>query len=516
MPRTTHHRWLALAVLCVTLLLVTLDNTILNVALPTLVRDLGASSSQLQWVVDAYAMVFAGLLLVGGSLGDRFGRKRTFLTGLMAFAVASAWSAFSGDIDMLIAARSSMGIGAALIMPATLSIITNVFTDPVERQRAIGVWAAMSGLGIAIGPIAGGFLLAHFWWGSIFLINVPLAAVGLACAIPLVPDSKDPSARRPDPVGGLLSIAGLGLVLWAIIEAPTKGWDSGRVLGAGLGGVAVLAVFAAWEWWVTDPMLNLDFYRSRRFSAASASMGLVMFGLFGAMFVLTQFLQFSLGYSAIAAGLRVLPVAAVLAVAAPLSALAVRRVGTKLVVVAGLLSVATGLYLLTRTTTASGYADTLGGMILLGLGAGLVMPAAADSVMGSLPAGRTGVGSATNGVSIQVCGALGVAVVGSLLFTRYQDRVGPAISGYPMPPAAREKVLGSIGGALEVAGRAGGTAGVALGRVARSAFISGMDLGLLAACGVAGGAAVMALLALPSRPQPSPSTDEPARAAARR
>ncbi|MGB0096429.1 MAG: MFS transporter, partial [Solirubrobacteraceae bacterium] len=258
-------RWLALAVLCVSLLMVTLDGTVLNVALPTLVRDLHASSRDLQWIVDAYVLVFACLMLVAGSLADRIGRKRTFLAGLVAFAACSTWAAFSGSVEMLIAARASMGIGAALIMPSTLAIITNTFTDRHERQRAIGFWAATSGAGIALGPIVGGLLLADFAWGSVFLINVPIAAAGFAFALAFVSDSKNPAPERPDVVGSLLSIAGLGLVLWAIIEAPLHGWTSALVLMTGVGGLAALAGFVVWERLSAHPMLNLQFFAKRDF-----------------------------------------------------------------------------------------------------------------------------------------------------------------------------------------------------------------------------------------------------------
>jgi EmrB/QacA subfamily drug resistance transporter len=394
-------RWLALAVLCVSLLIVTLDNTVLNVALPTLVRDLHATTTELQWIVDAYVMVFAGLLLVAGSLADRVGRKRVFLAGLAAFAAGSTWAAFSGSVGVLIAARASMGIGGAMMMPSTLSIITDMFRGPAERQRAIGVWAATTGLGIALGPIVGGLLLARFWWGSVFLVNVPIAALGVACALPLIPDSKNPAALPPDVVGAVLSIAGLGLVLWSLIEAPVRGWSSPLVIGAGSGGLAVLAAFAAWERASSHPMLNIRFFRRRRFSAAVSSVGLVMFGLFGALFVLTQYLQFSLGYSALQAGIRVLPAAGAIAIIAPFSTVLVRTVGTKLTVAAGLLVIAGGLWQVSAASAATTYAGILPGMILLGVGAGLTIPSATESVMGSLPGGHTGVGSATNGAFLQ-------------------------------------------------------------------------------------------------------------------
>jgi EmrB/QacA subfamily drug resistance transporter len=496
-------RWLALAVLCVSLLIVTLDNTVLNVALPTLVRDLHATTTELQWIVDAYVMVFAGLLLVAGSLSDRIGRKRVFLAGLMAFAAGSTWAAFSGSVSMLIAARASMGIGGAMMMPATLAIITNMFRDPAERQRAIGVWAATTGLGIALGPIVGGLLLARFWWGSVFLINVPIAALGIACALPLIPDSKNPAALPPDVAGALMSIAGLGLVLWSLIEAPVRGWSSPVVIGAGLGGLAVLVAFTAWERVSSHPMLNLGFFRRRRFSAAVSSVGLCMFGLFGALFVLTQYLQFSLGYSALQAGVRVLPAAGAIAVIAPFSTLLVRVIGTKLTVAAGLLVIAGGLWQVSTASVATTYAGILPGMILLGVGAGLTIPSATESVMGSLPGGHTGVGSATNGAFLQVGGALGVAVIGSLLNTRYQDRMTSALAPYHVPHAVMQTILGSLGGALAVADRLGGALGTELAHLARAAFVSGMDLGVAAA------GCLIALLALPSRTHEETDESEP-------
>jgi EmrB/QacA subfamily drug resistance transporter len=500
-------RWLALAVLCVSLLIVTLDNTVLNTALPTLVRDLHATTTELQWIVDAYVMVFAGLLLVAGSLADRVGRKRVFLIGLLAFAAGSTWAAFSGSVGVLIAARASMGIGGAMMMPATLSIITDMFREPDERQRAIGIWAGTTGLGIALGPIVGGALLTSFWWGSVFLINVPIALLGAACALPLVPESKNPAALPPDLTGALMSIAGLGLVLWSLIEAPTRGWSSALVIGAGAGGLAVLAAFVAWERASSHPMLNVTLFRRRRLSAAVSSVGLVMFGLFGALFVLTQYLQFSLGYSALQAGVRVLPAAGAIAVIAPLSTILVRAIGTKLTVAAGLLVIAAGLWQVSLASAATTYTGILAGMILLGVGAGLTIPSATESVMGSLPGGHTGVGSATNGAFLQVGGALGVAVIGSLLNTRYQGRITSALAPYHVPHAVMQTVLGSLGGALGVAVRVGGLLGAELGQLARSAFVSGMDLGLVTGACVALAGCLIALIALPSR-APGDEQDE--------
>ena len=498
-PGNSSRRWLALAVLCVSLLIVTLDATVLNVALPTLVRDLHASSSELQWIVDAYVLVFACLLLVAGSLGDRIGRKRTFLAGLVAFAAGSTWAAVSGSVGMLIAARASMGIGAALIMPSTLAIITNTFADVHDRQRAIGFWAATSGAGIALGPIVGGLLLDHFAWGSVFLINVPIAAIGFGLALTLVPDSKNPVAEPPDLVGSLLSITGLGLVLWAIIEAPMHGWSSALVLATGIAGIVVLGAFVVWERRSAHPMLKLRFFAERGFSGATVSVALTMFGLMGTMFLLTQFLQFVLGYTPLEAGVRMLPAAGAIALVAPLSSHLVRGLGVKLTIAAGLLLAAAGLWQISGASTATTYSDIVAGIALLGLGAGLVIPAATGSVMGSVPGEHTGVAAGTNGTFLQTGGALGVAVIGSLLSSTYQDHLTSALASHPVAPAIKHTALDSVGGALGVAGHVGGVSGAHLADAAREAFIAGMNLGLRTGAIVALAGAAFALLVLPGR-----------------
>ncbi len=494
-------RWAVLGVLCVTILIINLDNTILNVALPTLVQALRAKSSELQLIVDSYAVVFAGLLLVGGSLADRFGRKPLLLAGLLTFGGGSVGSAFSGSVWPLVSWRAVMGAGAAMTVPATLSVINAVFPDPAERARAIGAWAGTSGLGIAIGPIAGGVLLAHFWWGSVFFVNVPIVVIGIAAAYALVPNSRNPDALAPDPIGGLLSIVGLGATLWAIIEAPSRGWGSTAVLASGGGGIALLAVFVVWEQITAHPMLNLDFFRNRRFSAAAGPLALGVFGLFGALFVQTQFLQFDLGYTPVQAGIRILPLAAILAVTAPLSPKAVALFGSKLTATTGMLAIAGGLFQIsTQAHPGAGYVDFLPGMLLLGAGAGLLMPTATDSVLGSLPSGDAGVGSATNGVCIQVGGAVGVGVIGSVLATRYQNHLGAVIAPAHVPPDARHAILGSLGGALEVASRVPGATGQALATAARAAFLSGVEVAFTAAACVAAIGALVILVALPARP----------------
>src|SRR6476661_2701954 len=300
-------RWLTLLVLCISLIVITLDNTILNVALPSLSRPtidggLGATASQLQWTVDAYVLVFAGLLLTAGSLGDRYGRYRFLAFGLALFGIGSALSAFATSATMLIGTRALMGVGGAFIMPATLSIITNVFTEPVERGKAIGVWAGVSALGIGLGPITGGILLEHFWWGSVFIVNVPIVIAGLVLGYFLVPESRDPEHAALDPLGAVLSIAALGTLLWSIIEAPGKGWGSTPIVAGFLIGALLLVGFFAWELHTTHPMLDMRFFENPRFSAASGAITLVFLALFGTLFLMTQFLQSVLGYSTVKAG----------------------------------------------------------------------------------------------------------------------------------------------------------------------------------------------------------------------
>jgi EmrB/QacA subfamily drug resistance transporter len=491
-----------LLVLCVSLLVVSLDTTVLNVALPTLVRDLHATDTQLQWIVDAYAIAFGGLLLALGSLGDRFGRKWLLLLGLTVFVVGSAGSAFSGSAGVLISTRVVMGIGAAAIMPGTLSILTNTFTDSEERARAIGIWSGTTGLGIAIGPIVGGWLLAHFWWGSVFLINVPIGILGAIAVSQVVPNSSDPVAKKADPLGTVGSVVGFGLLLWGIIEAPQRSWTSPVVVGAMATGLVVLAGFVAWEYRCDHPMLDLSIFRARRFSAAMGSMSMIIFVLMGSLFLLTQYLQFSLGYSAFRTGLLIGPVALVLFVMSPLSTLLVRLLGTKVVVAAGMTCIATGMVLLSRTTLAGSYENALPAFLLLGGGTGLAFAPITDSVMGSLRVGQAGLGAATNGTAIQLGGALGVAVLGSLLNTRYQDRVAQPLQHHRIPSNVLHEITGSLGGALTVAAHLGRPLSSQLSELARSAFVSGLDLSSLVGAVVVGLGVLLVVLALPSRPRP--------------
>src|SRR5215208_2226970 len=482
-------RWWALGVLGLSLFLISLDNTILNVALPTLQEDLSPSASGLQWIVDSYLLVFAGLLLVAGSLGDRFGRRRMLFAGLGIFGFGSVLAAMSGSAELLIASRALMGVGAAAIMPSTLSILTNTFPDR-ERAKAIAIWSGVAGLGVAFGPVVGGYLLKHFSWGSVFLVNVPLVVIAIAAALWLVPESRDRRGSRLDPVGAVLSVAGLTSLVWAIIEAPSHGWTSALVLAAFATSAAVLAAFVAWELRVESPMLPLRFFRDRRFSAASISIALVFFSLFGVIFFLTVYLQSVLGYTALEAGVRTIPVSAALIVGSGL--------GTKFAVALGLVVVAAALGILGTIDAASGYSVIALSLVVLGLGMGLAMAPATESIMGSLPRDQASIGSAVNDTVRQVGGALGVAILGSVLSSRYSSDMDDAVRELPAPAA--HAASDGLAGAVQVAAQTGNDGLVAS---ANHAFVAGMSTAAWVAAGVALAGAVIALIALPSRARDS-------------
>jgi EmrB/QacA subfamily drug resistance transporter len=484
-PYLNPRRWWTLVVLCVSLLVISLDNTILNVALPTLERDLHATSSHLQWIVDAYMLVFAGLLLTAGALGDRFGRRRALTFGLAVFGLGSALSALAGSAGMLIASRALMGVGGAFIMPSTLSILTATFPAH-ERAKAIGAWAAVSGLGIAIGPVAGGWIVEHADWSWIFLVNLPFVAAALLAQRPLVPESRDPAAPRLDLPGFALSTAGLVALVWAIIEAPAWGWTDGRILAGCAAAVLLIGAFVAWERRTPHPMLDVRLFRNPRFSAASGAISLSFFALFGSIFFLTQYLQLVLGYGAFEAGLGVLPVAAAMVVASPLSARLGARLGAKVVVAGGLALIAAGLYVITGFAVDSSYGIVAVSYATLGLGMGLAMTPATDSIMGSLPLAKASVGSAVNDATRTTGGALGVAVLGSILSSGYRGDMDGA------PAAAHD----SLAGALAVAARVGDDHLVA---TAQNAFVGGMHAAALVAAGIALAGALVALAFLPSR-----------------
>ena len=488
-------RWWTLVVLCLSLVMVIVGNTVLNVALPTLTRQLGATSTELQWMVDSYALVFAGLLLTGGALGDRFGRKGALVIGLVVFGAASGASALATSASQLVATRAVMGLAAALVMPATLSILTYVF-PPEERARAIAIWAGLAGAGAAIGPVAGGWLLRHFWWGSVLLVNVPIVIIALGAGYRLVPTSRDPQSPPLDPVGAGLSIAGLGALLYAIIEAPVHGWADPLTIVTAAVAVAVLVAFGAWELRTDHPMLDLRYFRNPRFSAAGAAITLVFFAMFGMFFLFTQYLQLVLDYDALEAGLRTLPIPLTIMVTSPASARLVERLGAKVVVAAGLVLVSTGLVLLSTVGVDSGYGVLAVSMVVLATGMGLTMAPSTASIMASLPLGKAGVGSAVNDTTRELGGALGVAVLGSLLASHYSSGLGRAAAG--LPEWAAGAARRSLGGALQVAERLGGPAGAELADSARQAFVDAFASSLVVAAAVTLTAAALVARFLPA------------------
>jgi EmrB/QacA subfamily drug resistance transporter len=496
-------RWVILGVLVVGLLAIVIDNTVLNVALKTIADPaggLGASQSQLEWAINSYTLVFAGLLFTFGVLGDRIGRKRTLMIGLVVFGLGSLFSAYSHSPDQLIAARALMGLGGAAVMPQTLSIISNVF-EPAQRARAIGIWASAVGIGIAIGPVLGGVLLAHFWWGSVFLINVPVTVLGAVAAFILVPESRNPQPGKIDYIGVLASIVGLVLLVYGIVQGGDSGsWIRGDVLGPIAGGLIVLALFAWYETRIAHPSLDVRLFRDRRLSASAGAIALLFFNMGGVYFFTSFYLQNVRGYSPLDAGLLAIPFALGQLVMAPRSAALVSRFGVRTVAGGGILLNALAI---------AGYAS-LGGSspiwvfvvlyAIQGAGTGLAMPTATATVMDVLPRERAGAGSALTNTARQVAVALGVAVLGSILAESYRSTLSPTLAA--LPAAARSTASQSISATQAVAQHLG-PAGRFLIQPANSAYVDAMHVTTLVAAvlALAGGLAIMRWL--PGRTRPN-------------
>jgi EmrB/QacA subfamily drug resistance transporter len=494
-PGKVHRRrWATLGVMCLSLTLIGLDTSVLNVAMPTLVNDLDASSSQLQWIVDSYTLIFAGLLLTAGTLGDRFGRRRALFVGMSVFGAASLWAAWASSADVLIVARGLMGVGGAFIMPATLSILINVFTDPAERAKAIGIWAAVAGLGIIGGPTLGGWLLLHFWWGSVFLINVPVAAATVLLGPVLIPDSRDPNAPRADLIGMLTSVVGLAALVWGFIEAPARGWGDPTILTALGAGALVLAAFVRWERHTASPMLDMRFFRDVRFTVCSLVISIASFALVGGLFFISQYLQFVLGFSALRTGAGLLPFTT-MAVGAPLGIVLTQHYGPKFSIAAGLALTSMGLSVMATTSIADGYARLGGALGLIGFGMGMAMAPATDAVMASLPPEKSGIGSAVNDTTRQLGGALGVAVLGSLLVSDYRGLMPHQVGATVVPEEARR----GIGQALGLGDAIGGVDGQQLIYSATAAFEHAMGVTVLVGGMITLVGAIIAAVWLPMR-----------------
>ncbi len=508
-PDIHRRRWATLAVLCLSLFVVVMDGTIVNVALPSLITELGATTRELQWIVDAYLLVFTGLLLAAGSFGDRYGRRRALTVGLIAFL---ATSVLAGSVDTpatLIASRALMGIGAALIFPATLAVLTNVFGDAKERAAAIGIWSAMSGMAVAGGPIVGGWLLEHFWWGAVFFVNVPLIGLALVGVATLVPESKDRTTPPLDLVGLGLSIAAITAVVFTIIEAPEWGWISGRTAVGALIGATTLAAFVRWELRVEHPMLPVRIFRNLRFSAASVSITSAFFALFGFIFLITQYFQLVRNYSPLEAGVRTIPVAVSIALASVLSPKLVERVGTTKVVSAGLASMSIGFLWVSTASAVTPYSEIVGQMIFLGLGLGMTTAPATESIMGSLSADKAGVGSAVNDATRELGGTLGVAVIGSVFNSIYIGALRGGDVFERLPEVARTATEDSVGAASFVAEQVPPAFAPAYLAEVSDAFLSGLGVACLVTAGVAAAGSVFAARFLPARSTADSPTGSP-------
>ena len=483
---STSRRWYTLAVLCLSLLVIVIDTTIVNVALPTLARDLRASTAGLQWIVDAYTLTFAALLLLAGALADRYGRHHALRAGLAVFGLGSLAAALTHTAGGLVTARAVMGLGAAFIMPATLSVISSVFTDPKERAKAIGIWSAVSGLGVAAGPVTGGFLLAHFTWSSVFIVNLPLVVIALVAGHWLVPPSKAPGARRLDLIGATLSVAALTALTYTLIQAPDAGWLSvatgiRAALSALLGAAFIISQVRS-----DHPMLPVSFFRDRQFTIAAATVTMLFFAMAGVLFLTTQVYQLVLGYSPLAAGLRALPSAIALAAVSPVSTKIAARYGLRVTATLGLLIVTGALLFYSTATAADGYGHYVIAMVALSTGVGLAMAPATTAIMHSVPLPQAGVASAVSDTTRNIGTVLGVAVTGSVAASVFSARMAATHS-----PARTIAAVGQL---------AHGTpAAMSLLHTASDAFVAGADRGALVAAAITAVTAVIAFRVLRSR-----------------
>ncbi|MEU1405753.1 MFS transporter [Streptomyces sp. NPDC005728] len=449
-------RWWALLVLCLSLLIVVMANTSLIVAAPGMTRDLGLSSSDLQWVIDGYTVPYAALMLVLGSIGDKYSRRGALVLGLLIFAGGSVMGGLVDETGLVITARAIMGVGAAVVMPATLSLLVAIFPR-AERAKAITAWSATSGLAIAAGPLAAGWLLEDHAWGSTFLMNVPIAVLGVIGALVLVPPSKAAGMGRIDYVGGLLSIVSIGSLVYATIEGPHFGWGAGPIAAAVAADVGLLA-FVAWELRHSNPMLNVRKFKERPFSGSMLAVLFFFFGTFGSIYYSTQFLQFVLGYNALDTGIRLLPLAAAVFAGAAVTGKLAPKLGVKLVVGTGMVIGTAGVLLLTRIESGSAYTDFLAPLLMLGFAIGLSLSPATDTIMGSFPESELGVGGGANDTALELGASLGIAILGSLLATSYKDKLTDLVGGH-LPAAALDIAKDSVGGGLAVAGQVAKTPG---------------------------------------------------------
>jgi EmrB/QacA subfamily drug resistance transporter len=499
-------RWIAFIFMGIAMLIISLDNTVLNLALPSIAKDLGSSGSQLQWIVDAYVLAIAGLLLTIGYLGDRLGRKPTLIVGMVIFAAFSLGAALSNSNSMLIAMRAMMGIGAATIMPATLSILTATFREPKERAVAIALWAAIFSLGMGIGPLVGGYLLENFHWSSVFYINIPVIAVGLIGSGIFIENSKTANPRKLDILGALFSIVGVFALVYGIIQAGQEGWTATHVLYAFGAAVIFITAFIIWEFKYKNAMLPLKFFKNMSFTGANIALMLVHFGMVGSFFFLGQFLQSVQGYTPLQAGVRLLPMAAVSFVAAAVSAFVARYIGTKFTVALGIVIAALGFYYFATIAAVDvSYSKFVLAMCITALGIGFTMSPATNSVMGSVPVDQSGVASAMSSTTRQIGSALGVAVLGTILNSRYIADISFVHWPVQLPAQAMSAIQGSIQGANAVAQSVQSQSpqlAELITSTSHQAFTSGSEKALVVAAIIMAVSAVFTLVVLPSKVRP--------------
>lgn len=513
-PAIDHRRWLILSVLCISLVTIVVAVSSLNVAIPTIIRELGANSTESLWIIEAYALVFAGVLLPAGALGDRFGRKWALLVGLVIFGVMALVASFASDPSQLIAARAVMGIGAALIMPATLSIITNVF-PPHERQRAIATWAGLAGAGGAIGPLMTGLVLnAGWWWGAVFLVNIPLVVLLIGLVWFLVPNSRNPNGEQLDLLGALLSVVALGSLVFGIIEGPEWGWTSVGVLGAFVLAIAGGVGFVLWELRAEHPMLDPRLFKLPGFSMGSLAITLAFFSMFGTFFLVSQYLQFVHGYSALGTAVRTLPSAAVMIIVSPRSPKLVAKFGVRNCVRFGFGLIGAGFIGMSTLGVASPYWQLVIYLMLMSGGMATLMAPASGMIVASLPLSKSGVGSAVNDVTREVGGALGIAIMGSVLASGFSSTMSDKLAGLPIPPPVKELLEDSIGKAFGVSDAAVAQIGAERVQVihdaARESFMHGSRLAFYVAAGIAVVGALVAGGRIPNQTPEHGSVEEPA------
>ena len=497
-PRQVSRPGLVLLAMCLSVFAVNVDTTIVNITLPTLVTELGATTRELQWIVDAYLLAFAALVLAGGSLSDRLGRRAVLTFGLTVFGLANLAASFCDTPEQLIAARAVAGIGAAAAFPTTLSIISQVYRERAARARAIGIWGAVGGLAVAFGPITGGALLEEFPWGSTFLVKAPLAVLAIVLVALVVPESKDPAAPRFDVPGLLLSALGLVALVYTIIEGPKRGWDAPETLIGFAVAAALFIAFVGWERKVREPMLDLALFADRRFTASALAITVAFFALFGFIFLITQYFQFLRGYSPLESGVRILPVAIAIATGSVAGTILAVRLGNKLIVTTGLLFLAVAFAWASTVNTATSYIEIAAQMVFLGLGLGLTSAPATEAVMGAVQTDKAGIGSAVNDATREVGGTLGVAVIGSVFASLYTADIEELAS--TLPPGAGATAADSIGAAVSVVAQLPPGQAELLFAAAESGFYQGLQAGCLVASGVAVVGAIVAAIALPARP----------------